>query len=117
MSIMKPGLGDLIDRLFILKRKQIDNQEEPNDVSFDVEEKLVQVALKVFVNDKQGEQLISSVELCAINATMWQRTDEARDGETITNHHKELAYSLLTLNDVRHDKVNHLNKPAEEVPF
>ena len=108
MSMMQPGLGDLIDRLFILKRKEIDGQSG-NGVEMD----LLREALHL--PTPATNRLVTIVELCTINAAIWQRTDEARrhtddsDEERKLKAHK--AHSLLPLNDSRHIIVNLLNKP------
>ncbi len=104
MSMMEPGLGDLIDRLFILKRKQIDGQKEYRE-----EEELVAKALELELDNSKAHILFYAMQLCVINATIWQRTDEAKL-PGVTNHSKELAHSLLALNDNRHIIVNALNR-------
>lgn len=103
MSLINPGLGDVIDRLTILARKKA---ERPEAKHFPPE--FTQLLAKVDTGETTQTIIRFIIELAAINATIWERINMAR--ELVRADRGGLALSLIHLNDTRQEIVAALNK-------
>lgn len=112
MSVMEPKLGDLIDRLFIVERKLLEHPTEDEDLKTERDQ-----AQDAIVATGQTQNVLAAVRLCAINALIWQRTDEVRDSlgqvemppDMGRAGRAEKALTLIHFNDLRHVIVDELN--------
>lgn len=107
--LINPGLGDLLDRLTILALKILHKGAQDHWVR-------ERNALLAKVNGRGGHAGVTEalLELAAINAALWQATDDLRPyvGTQIDVHRAVagvLGLQILTLNDRRAALVDQIN--------
>jgi len=106
-----PGVGDLIDRLFILMRR---TREQGLSRESEKEATEIGKELGYQMDDAVAKLVIKVVTLCAVNAVIWQHTDEARDPNQPTVFRDRRASGVLALNVDRRVLVKELNAEGKE---
>jgi len=112
LKTIEPGLGDILDRLFIVKRKLIEGQKMVGGKTYYTEEAQLIGLVADHYGGTVGGQLSAILQLAAVNATIWERTDAARS--PMCEERLTLAHSLIDLNDSRHHVVDMLNREGSE---
>lgn len=120
MSLARPGIGDLMDRVSILSRKLVERPER-GDFAAEIAE-LAQVRVTLDSELKHGDNwMIPGMRLAALNAAIWQREDRLRElGNDAANTRPEdvaeVAFAIQRLNDKRAALIAELNgTPSEKV--
>ena len=118
MSLSKPGLGDIIDRISVVARKFI---EVPNRTDFSREVSDL-VSMRDFAEElKTDDYVMNLFYLAALNAAIWQREDKLREvaGKLGTGTYSEIgliAVEIQRLNDKRAALIAELNgTPSEKL--
>lgn len=121
MSLVNPTVGEITDRLTILALKRLHGTAEGKNVAhFDREWASLHTALRSrTLNGAWFEQVL---ELGAVNAALWTRTDEQRTYldyekslDTNVNNVAKCGCVIMRLNDRRAQLVQRINELAGEL--
>lgn len=125
--LVNPGAGDIADRLTILALKILHGQAAGKDVAHFISERN---SLLVLLRNRElnGSWFEHVLTLAAVNAALWQRTDEMRlllrlrglDGAWPTAERvleaANCGCAILQLNDDRARLVRLINELSGDVP-
>jgi len=97
MPLLDPSVGDLIDRLSILRLKIVHGEEAQKDIShFDTERAAILHRLNgVNLNTREIEKLFVT------NEALWELTDALRQATNSDAVAARLGRKILSLNDER----------------
>ena len=105
------SLGELIDKISILKIKQKNIQDKKKLILINEELSLLELTLEDSVNDKKISLYLSN--LLSVNEKLWKIEDDIRDCERKKKFDKkfiELARSVYVINDQRSKVKLDINK-------
>lgn len=123
MSLLNPGAGDISDRLTILSLKILFGSSAGKDVTHFVNERNG-LLTKLKGRELNGAWFELVLQLGAVNAALWARTEEMREylrrlplvGGADTFDCAECGIAIMRLNDERARLVHAINVVSGDVP-
>ena len=118
MALLNPGAGEMCDRLTILSLKILAGQEAEKSVSHFVNERNG-LLTKLKGRELNGAWFESVLQLGAVNAALWARTDEQRTylaGISNWQAAAECGCAIMRLNDERARLVRQINELSGDLP-
>lgn len=124
MALLNPGCGEIVDRLTILSLKVLYGEAAGKSVAHFVNERNG-LSVKLKGRELNGAWFEQVLQLGAVNAALWARTDEQR--RYLDQYHEpwtkertlaaaECGVAIMRLNDERARLVRQINELSGDLP-